>query len=145
MENISPILANLETIELQILGSLFKIKSNNVNDGVHDLEGTARRLKAMVKSLKCRCNPAKEELKNLRKENEQMKDENEPLKHKLAEYKIKEEQSNDIRKDLEEKLIDSQCMMASLQAIENAADDNNDSGIRAEQSTDDSQELFNVH
>ena len=53
MDAISQSLSNLETVELQILGSLFKIKTNKVDEAVSDLERTAKRfqLKAKVKSV----------------------------------------------------------------------------------------------
>ena len=121
MDNIGPILANLEMVELQILGSLFKINSNttNVNEGVKDLETTARRLKGMVKSLQCKVGAAKQEVDTIRKESSQMKvlkEENATLKRKLVESEAKNRQQKERITTLQENLTDSQCLMASFEA-----------------------------
>ena len=53
MEAIKKELCTLETVELQLLGSLHKLQSGN-KEGLRDVETIARRVKASCKSLRAK-------------------------------------------------------------------------------------------
>lgn len=123
MENINQTLSNLETVELQILGSLFKIKNNNnISEAVGDLQRTSRRLKAMVKSIQCKVHASQKEIEGLRKENEQLqklKEENAALKKKLCESEGRNQNQKKRINELQESLGDAECLMASFGSAHN--------------------------
>ena len=55
----------LETVELQILGVLLKIKGARCNEGQTDLETVARKCKAFCKSIKVKLEVLEKELNDL--------------------------------------------------------------------------------
>ena len=142
MDNVIPILNNLETVELQILGSLFKIKSKQADEGIKDLEVTARKLKGSVKSLQCKVQKASQDMEKLKTENKQLtmlKEENSSLKRKLEEKEEKEKKHKQDYNMLEESLSECQCVIASF---DETATGSATAGQINDSKTDDSQEIF---
>lgn len=74
MEDIKKGLDMLETVELQILGSLYKIKSGN-KEGEKDIETVARKCKATCKLLKFKMGVLEKELKDEKKKNSELSNE----------------------------------------------------------------------
>lgn len=63
MEDIKKSLGYLETIELQILGGLHKLKRGNKNEGEHDIEKVARKCKANCKSMQIKLDSVQNRLR----------------------------------------------------------------------------------
>ena len=147
MDNVISILNNLETVELQILGSLFKIKSKHAEEGVNDLEVTARKLKGSVKSLQCKIRKASQEMEVMKTENKNLillKEENSSLKRKLAEYELREQKHKENFNTMEESLSECQCVIASFDHSNSESATGSATGghINDNKTEDASQELF---
>ena len=87
MEGIKRELKMLETVELQILGGLHKMKSLRCKEGETDIETVARKCKASCKSIKIKLEVLEKELKDLndlKEKNQQLIKENEKLRADLA-------------------------------------------------------------
>ena len=72
----------LETVELQILGALLKIKGARCNEGQTDIETVARKCKASFKSIKIKLEVLEKELNDLnhlKEKNQQLIKQNEKL------------------------------------------------------------------
>lgn len=80
MEDIKKSLGYLETIELQILGGLHKMKQGNKNEGEHDIEKVARKCKANCKSMEIKLQSVQKQMKVLKDENEKLREENKHVK-----------------------------------------------------------------
>ena len=98
MQEIKRGLDMLETVELQILGSLHKINSGNMEGG-KDIETVARKCKVTCKSLKLKIGLIEKKLENEKQKN-----------HKLTNEvkKIQEE-----KRKLESELNDSKSLLTS--------------------------------
>lgn len=107
----------LETIELQILGGLHKIKSGNSTEGEKDIEKVSRKSKASCKSIKIKLNMIEKEMKNLKDENKKLHKENK----KLAAYKTETTKLKKEKSDIQEELNKSQSVLSSY--LTNSLDD----------------------
>ena len=77
----------LETVELQILGALHKIKGARCNEGETDIETVARKCKASCKSIKIKLEVLEKELNDLdhlKEKNQQLIKQNEKLRADLT-------------------------------------------------------------
>ena len=87
MEGLKRELKMLETVELQILGALRKIKGARRNEGQTDIETVARKCKASCKSIKIKLEVLEKELNDLdhlKEKNQQLIKQNEKLRADLT-------------------------------------------------------------
>ena len=87
MEGLKRELKMLETVELQILEALHKIKGARCNEGETDIETVARKCKASCKPIKIKLEVLEKELNDLnhlKEKNQQLIKQNEKLRADLT-------------------------------------------------------------
>lgn len=133
MEDIKKSVEILETIELQILGGLHKIKNGNFSEGEKDIEKVSRKSKATCKSIKIKLTIMEKEIKKIKEENRKLVEETKMYKNIKTEMtKLQKEKTK-----IQEELNQSQNFLSSY-----FTDSLDKTDSEEEKDAENSQELF---